>query len=162
SLDETPAARAAKPFFAVGVDGDTPPARRARSTTAVAIKYLILKQIAAGRDLSLGLLRKQLRGVAGSDAGSTPFSAPRGPMNEPMAEKRSIALLSLPIDEMKAAGKAFGGTLNDVAVTVVDAALTRYLKQRRKAAHKPMVAMCPVSLREACDKEATTKVSAIF
>ena len=146
--------------------GTAPEARRARSSTAAAMKNLILKQTAAGRDLSLGLLRKQLRGSAGSDAGSTPFSAPRGPMNEPMAEKRSIALLSLPIDEMKAAGKVFGGTLNDVAVTVVDAALTRYLKQRRKAtrrySNKPLVAMCPVSLREPGDKEATTKVSAIF
>src|SRR5207249_7421556 len=114
------------PFFAVGVDDDAPQARRVRSSTAVAIKNLILQQTVASRDLSLGLLRKQLRRGVASNAGSVPFSAPRGPMNEPMAEKRSIALLSLPIDEMKATGKAFEGTLNDVAVTVVDAALTRY------------------------------------
>ncbi len=83
-------------------------------------------------------------------------------MNEPIVGKRSIALLSLPIDEMKAAGKAFESTLNDVAVTVVDAALTRYLREGRKTVAKPLVAMCPVSLREAGDQEATTKVSAMF
>jgi diacylglycerol O-acyltransferase len=161
SLGETPATRAADPFFAVRVGDDAPQQRKARASTAAAIKNLILKQGVAGGDLALKLLRKQFGGSA-KGAGSAPFSAPRGPMNDPMVGTRSIALLSLPIDEMKAAGKAFGGTLNDVAVTVVDAALTRYLRGRRKATGRRLVAMCPVSLREAGDKEATTKVSAIF
>ena len=63
---------------------------------------------------------------------------------------------------MKSVGKAFGGTLNDVAVTIVDAALNRYLQDRGEPPSKPLVAMCPLSLRDAGDKEATTKVSALF
>jgi WS/DGAT/MGAT family acyltransferase len=59
-------------------------------------------------------------------------------------------------------GKAFGGTLNDVAATIVDAGLTRYLKDRSLLPREPLVAMCPLSLREAGDKEAATKVSALF
>ncbi len=162
SLSETPGMRPMDPFFAIDVDGDAQQARRARASTAAAIKHLVLKQTAASGNLSLGLLRKQLGGHAASGAGSVPFSAPRSPMNEAMKAERSIALLSLPIDAMKAAGRPFGGTLNDVAVTVVDAALTRYLREKRKATGERLVAMCPVSLREAGDKEATTKVSAMY
>jgi len=47
-------------------------------------------------------------------------------------------------------------------VTIVDAALIRYLQDRGELPSKPLVAMCPMSLREAGDKEATTKVSALF
>ena len=162
SLSEKPAARAAAPFFAARIDNGEAPKQRSRAFPVTAAKKLLLANAVAGKDLAVGLLRKQLRRDGAEDSGSVPFSAPRGPMNEPISGQRSLALLSLPIDEMKAVGRAFGGTLNDVAVTVVDAGLTRYLRQKRKLTDKPLVAMCPVSLRETGDREATTKVSAIF
>ena len=63
---------------------------------------------------------------------------------------------------MKAAGKAFGGTINDVAVTIVDAALHRYLDDLGAAPVDRWSRLCPLSLREAGDKEATTKASTMF
>jgi WS/DGAT/MGAT family acyltransferase len=73
-----------------------------------------------------------------------------------------VATLSLPVADMKEVGKAFGGTINDVAVTILDAALLRYLEELGQSPSKPLVVMCPVSLREAGDKEAATKISALF
>jgi diacylglycerol O-acyltransferase / wax synthase len=62
---------------------------------------------------------------------------------------------------MRTVGKALGGTLNDVAATIVDEGLHRYLRERGRPATRPLVAMCPVSLRDADDKEATTKATAM-
>ena len=82
-------------------------------------------------------------------------------MNEPIRTPRSFATLSLPVAEMRAVGKALGGTLNDVAATITDEGLQRYLGALGKSPTRPLVAMCPVSLREEGDREATTKVTAM-
>jgi WS/DGAT/MGAT family acyltransferase len=113
------------------------------------------------RDLYASLLRKGVAQAAGGP-GSVPFTAPRGPTTEHAKASRSVATLTLSLDEMKSVGKAFGGTLNDVAVTIADAGLLRYLEARGQLPDEPLVAMCPVSLREAGDTEAATKVSALF
>ncbi|MGH6623158.1 MAG: WS/DGAT domain-containing protein, partial [Burkholderiaceae bacterium] len=94
--------------------------------------------------------------------GSQPFTAVHTPMNEPVRTARSFASLALAVHEMRAVSKAFDATINDVAVTIVDAGLHRYLESIGHPIAHPLVAMCPVSLREAGDQEATTKVSAIF
>ena len=75
------------------------------------------------------------------------FSAPRTRMNEPFGIGRSLALFSLPLDSMRSVGKAFGGTLNDVVMAIIDEALVRYLGERGALPAKRMVAACPVSTR---------------
>src|SRR5215470_2848046 len=160
SLAERPDARRVQPFFSVDLGGGSRPNRQ-RSNALDALRSIAVKQALAVKDLYVNLLRKGV-GLGTAGAGSIPFKAPRGPMNAPMQAKRALATLSLPLDEMKAVAKAFGGTLNDVAVTIVDAALNRYLQDRGEPPSRPLVAMCPLSLREAGDKEATTKISALF
>ena len=77
-------------------------------------------QAGAVASLYVGMVKKGIgRLMGGAKAGSEPFSAQSTPLNAQIRTPRSIATLSLPIAEMRAAGKAFGGTLNDVAVTVV-------------------------------------------
>jgi WS/DGAT/MGAT family acyltransferase len=83
-------------------------------------------------------------------------------MNEPLQMARSVATLSLPLDEMHAVGRHFGATLNDLAVTLVDEGLHRYLRQTDRAFPHRLVAFCPVSLRGDGDTEAGTKASAMF
>jgi len=161
SLDERPDAGKVRPFFTIGSAGTRKRATQERRNALAALKSIAIKQTLALKDLYASLLRKGIgRGAGGP--GSLPFTAPRGPTNAPMEAARTIATLSLPIEEMKAVGKAFGGTLNDVAVTIVDAALNRYLQGLGTPPSKPLVAMCPLSLREAGDTEAATKVSALF
>jgi WS/DGAT/MGAT family acyltransferase len=160
SLARRARTRTIRPFYAVRVRGASVPVRRRPSPVdpVAALKALAFRQLHAFRDLYATLARVG----SGRARGSVPFGAPRGLTNEPAAAGRSIATLALPLDAMRAAGKAFGGTLNDVAATIVDAGLVRYLADRGRRPDAPLVAMCPVSLRDPGDTEAATKVSAVF
>ncbi|OBH02551.1 diacylglycerol O-acyltransferase [Mycobacterium sp. E2699] len=122
-----------------------------------------LTQVGAVNQVSVGALRKVLAGVLGSHLeGSLPFAAQHGPTNEPLKIGRSFATLSLPLDEMREVGRRFGATLNDVAVTVVDAGLHAYLRETGRDVAHPFIAMCPVSMRADGDTAIGTRVSAIF
>jgi WS/DGAT/MGAT family acyltransferase len=162
SLDEDPDARAIRPIYTIGFDGPGAPAGKARNQALAALKSIASRQAVAITGLTGNLLRKGLRRSAAEGAGSAPFTAPRTPMNATLRSGRTIATLSLSLAEMKAAGKAFGGTINDVAATIVDAALHRYLADLGAAPVDGLVALCPLSLREEGDKEATTKASTMF
>jgi WS/DGAT/MGAT family acyltransferase len=121
------------------------------------------KQTLALGDVSVGALKKGLASLLGADpVGSAPFTAHRGPMNEPLQMARSVATLSLPLDEMHATGKHFGATLNDLAVTIVDEGVHRYLRQTGRDFPHRLVAFCPVSLRDEGDTAAGTRASAMF
>ncbi|MEJ8845658.1 wax ester/triacylglycerol synthase family O-acyltransferase [Variovorax rhizosphaerae] len=163
SLNEDPKATRMEPFFALASSTPRPKAPKPLVERAMALRDGAMKQGNAIANLYVGMLKKGFgRILGGLKGGNQIFQAPRTPMNGPIHMSRSIATLSLPLAEMRAAGKAFGGTLNDVAVTVVDAGVHRYLADLGQSTSQPLVAMCPVSLREPGDKEATTKVSAIF
>ena len=104
-----------------------------------------------------------LAGLFGSHLeGSLPFAAQHAPTNAPLKIGRRFATLSLPLDEMHEVGRHFGATLNDVAVTVVDAGLHAYLRETGRAFGHPFIAMCPVSLRADGDTAIGTRVSAMF
>ena len=83
-----------------------------------------------------------------------PFDAPRSLMNRPLTrDARAVGICTLPLDRVKAAGRRLGGKVNDVVLTVVDAALHEYLRHSG--------ALCPMSLREDGDHAANTQVSAL-
>jgi WS/DGAT/MGAT family acyltransferase len=152
-----------RPAFAADV-----PVRKPRPPTALVdrlaeLGFSATRQTLALRDVSLGAIRKRFATLFGADpVGSAPFTAQRGPMNEPLQMARSVATLSLPLDEMHAVGKHFGATLNDLAVAIVDEGVHRYLRQTDRAFRHRLVAFCPVSLRGEGDTEAGTKASAMF
>jgi WS/DGAT/MGAT family acyltransferase len=163
SLSEDPANRSATPFFAVAMDAAPAACKPVRDGFVRSLKSFAVKQAVAAREVYVGQLRRGLRRLgAAQDAGSAPFTAPSGPTNARIDGRRSLATLSLPIADMRAVAHAFGGTLNDVCATIVDSGLTRYLDARGEAPMKPLVALCPVSLREPGDTEATTKASMMF
>ncbi len=148
-----------KPLFAVDL-----PVRKPRPPKALVKRLLGMSGTAASQYLALmGTLRKGLWSwMGGEPKGSVPFAAHRGPMNQPVLNARSVATLSLPLADMRRVGKHFGATLNDVAMTVIDAGLHRYLEEQGEPFEHRLVAMCPVSLRERDDGSGGTKVSAVF
>ncbi|WP_156689164.1 wax ester/triacylglycerol synthase family O-acyltransferase [Mycobacterium sp. Marseille-P9652] len=151
------------PAFAL----DAPaPAPHPRSHLAEKIADAIRGAISGAGTLnqvSVSAVRKVLAGALGSHLeGSLPFAAQHAPTNAPLTIGRRFATLSLPLAEMQAVGRHFGATLNDVAVTVVDAGLHAYLRENGRAYGHPFIAMCPVSLRSAGDETIGTRVSAIF
>jgi WS/DGAT/MGAT family acyltransferase len=123
----------------------------------------LLAQATAVKEL---LGRLATRSNAGRAArlprGNRPFAGPHTRFNEPVAPGRTYACFSLPHSAMRQAAHACGGTLNDVALAVVDAGVERFLAGLGERPREPLVAMCPVSLREPGDREATTKAATLF
>jgi len=126
------------------------------TTTAMLNRYKV------AMDLSAGFWKKALARAGGAPAsGSLPFEAPMTLFNVPIQHGRSFARVTLPIEPMRVAGKAAGGTLNDVAMALVDSAVHTYLKERKQPLEKRLLALVPVNLREPGDLEATTRISAV-
>jgi WS/DGAT/MGAT family acyltransferase len=122
-----------------------------------------ITQVGAMNDVSLHALRKTLAGLAGAHLeGSLPFTAQHAPTNEPLHMARTFATLSLPLEEMHEVGRHFDATLNDVAATIVDAGLHRYLRETGRAFAHRFNAFIPVSLRADGDTAIGTRVSAMF
>ncbi len=151
------------PAFAADV-----PVRKPRPPKAVVDRLAELglsatRQTLALRDVSVTALKKALTSLlGGTPTGSAPFTAHRGPMNAPLQMSRSVATLSLPLEEMHAVARRFGATLNDLAVTIVDEGVHRYLRGTGRVFPQRLVAFCPVSLREEGDATVGTRASAMF
>ncbi|HZB71315.1 MAG TPA: wax ester/triacylglycerol synthase family O-acyltransferase, partial [Acidimicrobiales bacterium] len=78
-----------------------------------------------------------------------PFSAPRTSLNRSLTPHRSFGMAEVSLDDIKAVRKALGGTVNDVVLAVCAGALREYLKERDEHPDRPLVAMCPISVRTA-------------
>lgn len=78
--------------------------------------------------------------------------------------KRRVNYLKRPFGEIREVRRAFGGTINDVVLTVVSEGMARYLKNRKQSVDdKHMRIMCPVNVRTEDLKGALgNQVSAIF
>jgi diacylglycerol O-acyltransferase / wax synthase len=163
SLSTSPRARPGAPFFAVNVGTRRPPPPPGVLAELAALTAAARNEATAIKDVSVSLVRKAFRGLlARRSKGSQPFTGPNLPLNAPIRTPRSFATLALSLAEVRTVAHAFGGTINDVAAAVVDAGIQAYLADLGCDCAKPLVAMCPVSLREAGDTTATTIASALF
>jgi WS/DGAT/MGAT family acyltransferase len=73
-----------------------------------------------------------------------------------------MGVTSMPLDQLKQIGKLAGCTVNDVVLTITDAALHDYLAKHGDDPGQPLVAMCPMSLRDAEDDSANTQVATLL
>jgi diacylglycerol O-acyltransferase len=163
SLSTSPRDRIHLPPFAARLARRKPRPPKDLLEKIAGLRGSATRQAAALKDVYLGALAKIYAKATGPDpGGSQPFTARRAPMNEPLPIARSLATLSLPLADMRAVGKRFGATLNDVVVAVVDEGVHRYLRATGRPFPHRLVAMCPMSLREPGDTEAATKASAMF
>jgi WS/DGAT/MGAT family acyltransferase len=103
-----------------------------------------------------------LRATPGRTGGNAPFAGPHTRLNQRVAAERSIAQFSMPLEEMRRVGHAFGGSINDVLLAVTDAGVHRYLRDAGERPAEALVGMCPVSVREPGDLEPGTKASTMF
>jgi diacylglycerol O-acyltransferase len=74
-------------------------------------------------------------------------SAPMTPLNAGLGPNRRFAFTSAPLADLKVAGKAAGGTVNDALLAAVAGMLRRYLSAAGASLVKPLVALVPVSVR---------------
>lgn len=88
--------------------------------------------------------------------------APRTPLNVSVGAGRAFACVTLPLPELKALGRAFDVTINDMVLMVCSTALRRHYGKQRKLPRKSLVAAVPVSLREKGDTAADNQASMSF
>ncbi len=79
------------------------------------------------------------------------FDAPPSVLNQRITGSRRFAAQSYSMERIRAIGKAFGATVNDVVMAMCGAALRDYLISQNALPEKPLIAMVPVSLREEDD-----------
>jgi WS/DGAT/MGAT family acyltransferase len=83
------------------------------------------------------------------DPPPAPFRAPRTSLNGAISSRRRFAFLQVPLEEVRAVKRTFGGTVNDVVLAAVGGALRRLLAERGEQLEDSLVAMVPISLRVA-------------
>jgi len=91
---------------------------------------------------------RRLREEQETDPPPGPFHAPRTSLNGAISAHRRYAFLDIPLDELRAVKRNFGGTLNDVVLTAVAGALRRLLAERGERLDESLVAMVPISTRD--------------
>ncbi len=79
--------------------------------------------------------------------------------NKLVGMRRSFACASLDLEELKTIKKHFDVTLNDVVLEVIGGALRRWLRAKGELPERPLVAMCPVSLRAEGDQSLSNQIT---
>jgi WS/DGAT/MGAT family acyltransferase len=137
------------------------------------VRHAIISRLRRPMPLALALATPNLvRGAIGvtrarrssGPSGGTPFDTPLTPWNAPMTPHRRVAFASVPLDEVKTMKNAFGCTVNDIVLATATGALRRYLQGIDELPDRPLLAACPVSVRndETADIDSANKVSAMF
>ncbi len=115
---------------------------------------------AAGNALQRsGLLSRGKASAEGQAKVSNLTLAPRTAFNQMITPGRSFAGVSLSLPEIKAIGKAFDATINDIVLVICSTALRRYLQQHKALPRKSLVAAVPMSLRAKGDTTSNTQAS---
>jgi WS/DGAT/MGAT family acyltransferase len=123
----------------------------------------VLAQARAVTELSSSLARMSLEFLnLRENKAQSLFHAPRTRMNNRIEfNTRSVATCTLPLDRAREVGAKLGGKVNDVILTVIDAALHDYLEAHSENTDTALVALCPMSLRDEGDETATTQATVL-
>jgi WS/DGAT/MGAT family acyltransferase len=149
------AAPAATDTADAGDTGDTGVAHNLRTMVTQA---MALRELYANVADRIGALRSD----PDRPRGNAPFAGPHTRFNQPVKAERTLGQFTLPLEELRRVGRAHGGTINDVLLAIVDDGVHRYLRDVGEPPPAPLVAMCPVSLRQPGDREAGTKATTLF
>ncbi len=113
------------------------------------------------------LLDLAARGASGADALAKLLLMdpdPETPLKGALGvAKRGAWSEPVPLEQVKAVGKALGGTVNDVLLTAVTGALRRYLEARGRAVEGlEFRAVVPVNLRQPGEEELGNRFGLVF
>ncbi len=91
-------------------------------------------------------------------------AAPRSSINTPIGPTRSLAVISLELDHLRAIRSGLGGTVNDVVLAAASGGLRSLLLQRGEDPPEAgLRAMVPVNIRPAADKLALgNRITSLF
>lgn len=157
--------RGAPPVWAVA------PRKRAKDLTsepAKLSKFAELAGLASEARKQLSTLQHVVNEVSHSIGKSKKNSssvsvldAPQSILNQKITGSRRFAAQSYSLPRIKAIGKAFGGTVNDVVLAICGAALREYLINQNALPDQPLISVIPVSVRDD-DSEGGNEIAMIF
>ncbi|CBL43835.1 conserved hypothetical protein [gamma proteobacterium HdN1] len=78
---------------------------------------------------------------------SAPLSAPRTHFNRRIGPHRDVALVRMPLSEIKAVKNATNATVNDVVLALCGGVLRDYLHSKDDLPQKSLISMVPISVR---------------
>ncbi|GAC1623149.1 MAG: wax ester/triacylglycerol synthase family O-acyltransferase [Nevskia sp.] len=107
-------------------------------------------------------LRDLLRPASGELGDATPYQAPPTMFNVRISSSRRVAAQSYSLARIKAVGKTYGATINDVALAMCAGALREYLRSHNALPDKPLISMVPVSVRAADGPDDGNQVAVIL
>ncbi|MGH8491818.1 MAG: WS/DGAT/MGAT family O-acyltransferase [Moraxellaceae bacterium] len=91
------------------------------------------------------------------------FDAPESMLNKAITGSRRFAAQSYSLERIRAIGRAYKATVNDVVLAICGAALRNYLISQEALPEKPLIAMVPVSLRdEEDDSEGGNQIAVVL
>jgi diacylglycerol O-acyltransferase / wax synthase len=138
-----------------------PGAPTALEMAANATRNAIQRQVKRAEHVGRGLRALASSWWTAKDAFAPPAwsEVPPVSFNKLVGSRRSFACASLDLEELKAIKKHFDVTLNDVVLEVIGGALRRWLRTKGELPERPLVAMCPVSLRAEDDKSLNNQIT---
>jgi WS/DGAT/MGAT family acyltransferase len=140
-------------------------AHRKRDLASVAMKASAQQfaKLVRAVPMTLKVASDAARGMSGliSRLRDSVMLAPRTPFNAQVGPKRSYAVASLPLDEVKKVARHYGASLNDVVLALCASTLRDYLQRRKNLPDRPLIAAMPVSLRAAGNAEVNNQVSMV-
>jgi WS/DGAT/MGAT family acyltransferase len=138
---------------------------RLAATPFVRAQKIVLDTATRALDTSPRRAAEDLRGATElmTELARNRPQAPMTPLNEPISPNRRYAVARASLEELKAAGKQAGGTVNDALLAVVAGMLRRYLEAAGLALDAPPVALVPVSVRREDERgELGNRMSTVF
>jgi diacylglycerol O-acyltransferase len=112
----------------------------------------------AVRTVSAGMALTRARGAQAP----LPLSGPRLSYNRALTSRRSVALASIRIDDVKQVRHEVGASVNDVLVAVSAGVLRKYAISKNELPDRPLVAAVPISERTTADGAAGNHLSFLF
>jgi WS/DGAT/MGAT family acyltransferase len=94
--------------------------------------------------------------------GALAAGAPKTSFNVEIDKGRSLALGQMPLSEFKALSKALDCTINDTFMTITAGALRRFFIRKNELPVDPLIAGCPVSVRQSGDESQNNQVTTML
>lgn len=128
----------------------------AETGQGIATQAKVMREIAQALTRSI----KQARGQLERES-PLPFSAPKSLYNKPVYATRNLGVGATSIDRFIQIAKKQKVSVNEVALTIIGAALDRYGESNSQTTDKQLVAACPMAVRKEGDTDASTQIAAI-
>jgi diacylglycerol O-acyltransferase len=139
------------------------PRRSDLANAAIRASAQQFAKLVRGLPMTLKLAADAARGMGGlfGRLRESVMLAPRTLFNAQVGPRRSFAVASLPLAEVKQVARSFGVSLNDVMLALCAGSLREYLDRRKALPARALVAAMPVSLRAAGNAEVNNQVSMV-